>query len=113
MARFQHTVAVRFQNPADKHENCCLVLYHQDGFRTLAGNCLGHRLFNLFKGFLYPRQINLKGRATTQLAVNANVPCGLLDDAEDSRKAESSSLAEPFRRKKGVEDAGLSLRVHS
>src|ERR1700722_19474268 len=48
-------------------------------------------------------QIELHAGALSHLAVNLNMPAGLLHKAVDLREAQSSALARFFRRKKGLE----------
>ncbi|MES0156403.1 hypothetical protein NKJ81_22770 [Mesorhizobium sp. M0018] len=47
------------------------------------------------------------------LAIDADVPAGLFDEAVDSAESEPCSLAIAFCREKGLEDLGENLLVHA
>src|SRR4051812_9347859 len=93
---FEDSVSEFLENIDDKHPNRVLILDDENRFPFAARRREIRFAGTLRYGIQAPRQVELYGRSHSDLAVDANMPAGLLCKAVDHRKAETCALADRF-----------------
>ena len=90
-----------------------LIFHDQQGFRPARQRPGLDRSGRDIQRLLDSRKINLEGRAFANLAVNADVTAGLLDDGLAGRQAQPGAFALGLRREKRLEQTRFDFVGHA
>src|SRR3954466_3585726 len=88
------------------------VFHQQHGFSAATSRLQGVSRSEVSR-CIHSRQIYLKSRADSKLAVNPNVAAALLDDAVHGGESQPSALTNFFGSEERLEDARFHLLRHS
>ncbi len=106
-------VTLAFQHIARQMAHGRLIFHHQQGFRPARQRPGLVRSGRDIQRLLDSRKIDLEGRAFANLAVNADVTAGLLDDGLAGRQAQTGAFALGLGREKCLKQMRFDFLGHA
>ena len=113
VVRAQNVVALRFQHVRNQMTHGRLIFHDQQCFGSARKRPGFDNLRRGVQRLIHSRKINLEGRAPANLAVNADVAAGLLDDGLAGRQSQTGAFATGLRGEKCFKQTRFDLPGHA